>query len=41
VEKPIPQARIDYESRVLRCGIYPREIEHRKKSRKSYRTTEV
>ena len=41
VEKPIPQARIDYESRVIRCGIYPREIAHRKKSRKSYRTTEV
>jgi NAD(P)-dependent dehydrogenase (short-subunit alcohol dehydrogenase family) len=38
VEEPIPQARIDYEARVLRCGIYPREIEHRKAKRKSYRT---
>jgi NADP-dependent 3-hydroxy acid dehydrogenase YdfG len=37
VETPIPQARIDYESRVLRCGIYEREIEHRKVKRKSYR----
>jgi NAD(P)-dependent dehydrogenase (short-subunit alcohol dehydrogenase family) len=41
VETPIPQARIDYEQRVLRAGIYPREIEHRKKPRKSYRSTEV
>jgi NAD(P)-dependent dehydrogenase (short-subunit alcohol dehydrogenase family) len=40
IETPIPQARIDYEARVLRCGIYEREIAHRKKSRKSYRTTE-
>jgi NAD(P)-dependent dehydrogenase (short-subunit alcohol dehydrogenase family) len=39
VESPIPKARIDYEQRVIRCGIYPREIEHRKKSRQSYRTT--
>jgi NADP-dependent 3-hydroxy acid dehydrogenase YdfG len=38
VEEPIPQARIDYEQRVLRAGIYPREIEHRKVKRKSYRT---
>jgi NAD(P)-dependent dehydrogenase (short-subunit alcohol dehydrogenase family) len=41
VETPIPQARIDYEQRVLRAGIYPREIEHRKKPRKSYRSTEA
>jgi hypothetical protein len=41
IEKPIPQARIAYEQRVLRCGIYEREIAHRKKARKSYRTTEV
>jgi hypothetical protein len=41
VETPIPQARIDYEQRVLRCGIYPREIEHRKVKRKSYRTTQA
>jgi NAD(P)-dependent dehydrogenase (short-subunit alcohol dehydrogenase family) len=39
VEAPIPQGRIDYERVVLRCGIYPREIEHRKVSRKSYRET--
>ena len=41
IETPIPKARIDYEQRVLRCGIYEREIAHRKKTRKSYRTTEV
>lgn len=41
IEEPIPQARIDFERRVLRCGIYRREIEHRMKPRKSYRTTEV
>ena len=41
VEKAIPQGRLDIETRVLRCGIYPREIVHRKKDRKSYRTTEV
>jgi NAD(P)-dependent dehydrogenase (short-subunit alcohol dehydrogenase family) len=41
VETPIPKARIEYEQRVIRCGIYPREIEHRKKTRKSYRTTEA
>jgi NAD(P)-dependent dehydrogenase (short-subunit alcohol dehydrogenase family) len=38
VETPIPQPRIDYERVVLRCGIYPREIEHRKTKRASYRT---
>jgi NADP-dependent 3-hydroxy acid dehydrogenase YdfG len=37
VETPIPEARVAYESRVLRCGIYEREIEHRKAKRKSYR----
>jgi NAD(P)-dependent dehydrogenase (short-subunit alcohol dehydrogenase family) len=37
-EAPIPQARIDAERMVLRCGIYRREIEHRSKKRKSYRT---
>ena len=41
VETPIPQARIGYEQPALRCGIYPREIEHRKTKRKSYRTTEA
>jgi NADP-dependent 3-hydroxy acid dehydrogenase YdfG len=38
IEAPIPQARIDSEVRVMRCGIYAREIEHRKAKRKSYRT---
>lgn len=38
VETPIPQPRIDYERVVLRCGIYEREIEHRKAKRKTYRT---
>ena len=38
VETPIPQPRIDYERVVLRCGIYPREIEHRKGNRKNYRS---
>ncbi len=38
VETPIPQARLDSEVRVMRCGIYAREIEHRKQKRKSYRT---
>ena len=37
VETPIPQARVDSERVVLRCGIYPREIEHRAQKRKSYR----
>jgi NAD(P)-dependent dehydrogenase (short-subunit alcohol dehydrogenase family) len=38
VETPIPQARIDSEVRVARCGIYEREIAHRAQKRKSYRT---
>jgi NADP-dependent 3-hydroxy acid dehydrogenase YdfG len=38
VETPIPQARIDYERVVLRCGIYERESAHRAQKRKSYRT---
>ena len=38
VETPIPQARLDSEVRVARCGIYKREIEHRAQKRKSYRT---
>lgn len=38
VETPIPRARIDAEARVIRCGIYKREIEHRARRRKSYRT---
>ena len=38
IEAPIPPQRIEYEKRVLRCGIYPREIQHRKIRRKSYRS---
>jgi NAD(P)-dependent dehydrogenase (short-subunit alcohol dehydrogenase family) len=38
VETPIPKDRIGYEQVVLRCGIYPREIAHRKPKRSSYRT---
>jgi NADP-dependent 3-hydroxy acid dehydrogenase YdfG len=38
VEEPIPASRVAYERVVLRCGIYPREIEHRKTKRTSYRT---
>jgi NAD(P)-dependent dehydrogenase (short-subunit alcohol dehydrogenase family) len=38
VETPIPKDRIAYEQVVLRCGIYPREIAHRKPKRSSYRT---
>jgi NAD(P)-dependent dehydrogenase (short-subunit alcohol dehydrogenase family) len=37
VEAPIPSERVGYEKVVLRCGIYPREIDHRKVKRKSYR----
>ena len=36
VEEPIPEPRVAYERVVLRCGIYPREIEHRKRRRPSY-----
>jgi NADP-dependent 3-hydroxy acid dehydrogenase YdfG len=36
VETPIPQARIDSEVRVMRAGVYKREIEHRTPKRKSY-----
>jgi NAD(P)-dependent dehydrogenase (short-subunit alcohol dehydrogenase family) len=38
VETPIPKERVGYEKVVLRCGIYPREIDHRKIKRKSYRS---
>jgi NAD(P)-dependent dehydrogenase (short-subunit alcohol dehydrogenase family) len=37
VEEPISAARVAYERVVLRCGIYPREIDHRKTKRTSYR----
>ncbi len=38
IETPIPPERIAYERGVLTCGIYPREIAHRKIKRKSYLT---
>lgn len=38
IETPIPPARIAYERGVIRQGIYPREIAHRKIRRKSYLT---
>jgi NADP-dependent 3-hydroxy acid dehydrogenase YdfG len=38
VEAPIAQGRIDAERGVIRCGIYEREIEHRKVKRSSYRS---
>jgi len=38
IEVPIPPARIDYEHVVLRNGVYPREIEHRKYKRAGYRS---
>jgi NAD(P)-dependent dehydrogenase (short-subunit alcohol dehydrogenase family) len=37
-DTPPPEARVKASARVLRAGIYPREIEHRKKKRKSYRS---
>jgi NAD(P)-dependent dehydrogenase (short-subunit alcohol dehydrogenase family) len=40
-DTPPPEARVKGEARVLHAGIYPREIEHRKKSRKSFRTVKV
>ncbi len=42
VEDPPPsEARVKGEARVLHAGIYPREIVHRKKKRKSFRTMAV
>ena len=38
VEAPIAQGRIDAERGVIRCGIYEREIAHRKVKRSSYRS---
>ena len=38
VEAPIPPRRVAFEKGVIRCGIYPREIAHRKVRRKSYLT---
>jgi NADP-dependent 3-hydroxy acid dehydrogenase YdfG len=37
-DTPPPEARVKASARVLHAGIYPREIEHRKKSRKSFRS---
>jgi NAD(P)-dependent dehydrogenase (short-subunit alcohol dehydrogenase family) len=41
VEGPPPEARVKMETRVLHDGVYPREIVHRKKKRKSYRSVTV
>jgi hypothetical protein len=38
VETAIAPARVAYEQMVLSCGIYPREIAHRRTKRGSYRT---
>ncbi len=40
-DTPPPEARVKASARVLHAGIYPREIEHRKKSRKSFRSVTV
>jgi NADP-dependent 3-hydroxy acid dehydrogenase YdfG len=40
-DAPPPAERVKFEQRVLHAGIYPREIAHRKKKRKSYRTVKV
>jgi NAD(P)-dependent dehydrogenase (short-subunit alcohol dehydrogenase family) len=41
VAEPVPDMRAKFETRVLHAGIYRREIEHRKKPRKSFRSTTV
>ncbi len=41
IEAPIPAPRVGYERVVLRCGIYEREIEHRKPKRADYRSTKA
>ncbi|MEJ0005717.1 MAG: hypothetical protein WDM77_04855 [Steroidobacteraceae bacterium] len=38
IETPIPANRIASEQVVMRCGIYGREVAHRKTKRSSYRT---
>jgi NAD(P)-dependent dehydrogenase (short-subunit alcohol dehydrogenase family) len=38
---PPPEARVKASARVLHAGIYPREIVHRKKPRKSFRSVTV
>jgi NADP-dependent 3-hydroxy acid dehydrogenase YdfG len=40
-DAPPPEGRVRFEARVLHAGIYPREIAHRKKKRKSYRAVTV
>jgi hypothetical protein len=35
-DAPIPPRRVQFEQGVIRCGIYPREIAHRKMRRKTY-----
>jgi NAD(P)-dependent dehydrogenase (short-subunit alcohol dehydrogenase family) len=40
-DTPPPEARVKASARVLHAGIYPREIEHRKKPRKSFRSVTV
>ena len=41
VGETIPELRNKFETRVLHAGIYAREIEHRKKKRKSFRSVTV
>jgi NADP-dependent 3-hydroxy acid dehydrogenase YdfG len=41
VGEPVPEMRARFETRVLHAGIYKREIEHRKKKRKSFRSVTV
>jgi NAD(P)-dependent dehydrogenase (short-subunit alcohol dehydrogenase family) len=40
-DTPPPETRVRGETRVLHAGIYPREIVHRQKKRKSYRSVTV
>jgi NAD(P)-dependent dehydrogenase (short-subunit alcohol dehydrogenase family) len=40
-DTPPPEARVKGEARVLHAGIYPREIVHRQKKRKSFRAVKV
>jgi NADP-dependent 3-hydroxy acid dehydrogenase YdfG len=41
IEGPIPAPRIGYERVVLRCGVYEREIQHRKSKRGDYRAVKA
>jgi hypothetical protein len=38
---PPPETRVRGEARVLHCGIYNREIAHRRKPRKSFRSVKL